>query len=284
MSPATSQALQRLQGKVAIVTGSGRRKGLGFAIADRLASEGCHVVITDIGAPDKLLTAGNIGTTADMEEIAGAIRARGVEVLTVPCDVRNEADVARLIEATLQKFQRIDIVVNNAGVGYMLKPFLDSTLEEWNLVLDVNLKGVYLVSRYAAREMVRLGQGGRIINIASQAAKSGFGQLASYVASKHGLVGFTRSIAAELGSHGITANCVCPNHVTTDLGARQREYLAKARGQTIEEYMAIMRAKIPLGRPGLPEDTAAAVAFLASDDAVYITGEAMNVSGGEEMH
>ena len=275
---------RRLQDKVAIVTGSGRRKGLGYAIANRLAAEGAHVVVTDIGTPDRLLGTEHIGTTADLEAAATALRQHGTQVLAVACDVRKEADVARLIATTMGKFGRIDILVNNAGVGYMMKPFLESTTEEWELVMDVNLKGVSLCSRYAVQEMIRAGRGGRIINSASQAAKSGFGQLASYVASQHGLVGFTRSIAAELGPQGITANCVCPNHVTTDLGARQREHLARARGQTIDEYMAIMRSKIPLGRPGLPEDTAAAVAFLASDDAVYITGEAMNVSGGEEMH
>ena len=132
--------------------------------------------------------------------------------------------------------------------------------------------------------MIAAGNGGRIINIASQAAKSGFPHLAAYVASKHGLVGLTRSNAIELGAHGITVNAVCPNHVTTGLGAKQNEYYAQLSGQTLEQFMASMRARIPLGRPGLPEDTAAAVAFLASDDATYITGEAMNVSGGEETH
>ncbi len=280
----TSTQNQRLTDKVAIITGAGRRKGLGYAIAARLAAEGAHVVVTDIGTPDGLLGAEHIGTTAELEAVATELRQHGKQVVAVACDVRKEADVARLIATTVDKLGRIDVLVNNAGVGYMMKPFLDSTTEEWELVMDVNLKGVYLCSRYAVKEMIRGGRGGRVINIASQAAKSGFGQLASYVASKHGLVGFTRSIAAELGAQGITANCVCPNHVTTDLGARQREHLARARGQTIEEYMAVMRSKIPLGRPGLPQDTAAAVAFLASDDAVYITGEAMNVSGGEEMH
>jgi meso-butanediol dehydrogenase/(S,S)-butanediol dehydrogenase/diacetyl reductase len=132
--------------------------------------------------------------------------------------------------------------------------------------------------------MVEKGNGGRIINIASQAAKSGFQHMAAYVATKHGLVGLTRSNAIDLAGNGITVNAVCPNHVTTGLGAKQNEYFAKVRGQTMEEFMQAMRERIPLGRPGLPEDTAAAVAFLASDDAQYITGEAMNVSGGEEMH
>ena len=132
--------------------------------------------------------------------------------------------------------------------------------------------------------MINGGQGGRVINIASQAAKSGFAFASAYTASKHGLLGFTRSAALELGEHGITVNAVCPNHVTTGLGAWQNDFMRKARGQKMEEYMAVMRARIPLGRLGLPKDTANAVAFLCSEQANYITGEAMNVSGGEEYH
>jgi NAD(P)-dependent dehydrogenase (short-subunit alcohol dehydrogenase family) len=132
--------------------------------------------------------------------------------------------------------------------------------------------------------MDRQDSGGRIINIASQAAKSGFPHMAPYVASKHGLIGLTRSCAIDLGGQGITVNAVCPNHVTTGLGARQNEYFAHFLGLSVDEYLAAMKNRIPLGRPGLIEDTASAVAYLASDEARYITGEALNVSGGEEMH
>ena len=122
-------------------------------------------------------------------------------------------------------------------------------------------------------------------NIASQAAKTGFPHLPAYVSSKHGMIGLTRATAVELGAHGITVNAVCPNHVTTGLGAMQNEYFSKLLGfPTVEAYLANMAAKNPMGRPGLPGDTAGACAFLASDDAFYITGEALNVSGGEEMH
>lgn len=273
-----------LEGKVAICTGSGRRQGLGAAILRRLAAEGCAVVVSDLGTPGGLLGAGDIGASAEMQAVADELRASGARVLVVPCDVRSEASVEQLVARTVAEFGRLDILVNNAGVGYMLKPFIEATLEEWQLVLDVNLTGAFLCSKHAARHMRSAGRGGRIINIASQAAKSGFPHLAGYVASKHGLVGFTRSIAIELGGDGITVNAVCPNHVTTGLGAKQNEYYARVRGQTMEQFLAAMRARIPLGRPGMPEDTAAAVAFLASDDARYITGEAMNVSGGEEQH
>ena len=276
--------MQGLKGKVAICTGSGRQQGLGAAILKRLAAEGCDVVVSDLGAPDRLLAASDIGATDEMRTVAAELRSTGARVLVVPCDVRSEAGVQQLIARTVAELGRLDILVNNAGVGYMMKPFIETTLEEWQLVMDVNLTGAFLCSKHAAVAMRAGGRGGRIINIASQAAKSGFPHLAGYVASKHGMIGFTRSIAIELGGDGITVNAVCPNHVTTGLGARQNEYYARMQGQTLEEFQAARRKRIPLGRPGLPEDTAAAVAFLASDDARYITGDAMNVSGGEETH
>ena len=128
------------------------------------------------------------------------------------------------------------------------------------------------------------GGRGRIVSIGSRGSKSGSALTSSYIASKHGLVGLTRSVAIEMGPEQITVNAVCPNHVTTGLGSWQNEYLAKIRGQTLDEYLDAMRGRIPLGRVGTPEDTANACAFLCSGQARYITGESMNVSGGEEMH
>jgi len=276
--------MAKLSGKVAVCTGSGRTSGLGAAILRRLAAEGCRVVITDLGAPDGLLGADNIGATDGMNAVAAELRNAGVQCLVLACDVRKEADVARLFDETERNLGPVDILVNNAGVGYLMKPIEAVTVDEWRLVLDVNLTGAFLCIQHAAKQMRAAGRGGRIVNIASQAAKSGFPHLAAYVASKHGLVGLTRSAAIELGRDGITVNAVCPNHVTTGLGAQQNDYYARLQGQTIEQFLAAMRTRIPLGRPGLAEDTADAVAFLASDEAKYITGEAMNVSGGEEMH
>ena len=276
--------MSSLKGKVAICTGSGRTDGLGAAILRRLAADGCKVVVTDLGEPSGLLSDSDIGASAGMEEVAAELRAAGAECITVPCDVRNPESVNQLMQATMDAFGRIDILVNNAGVGYLLKDFMEVTPEEWQLVMDVNLTGAFLCTQAAAKHMIAGGNGGRIINIASQAAKSGFPHLAAYVATKHGLVGLTRTNAIELGAHEITVNAVCPNHVTTGLGAKQNDYYAALQGKTLEEFMQAMRDRIPLGRPGLPEDTAHACAFLASDDARYITGEAMNVSGGEEMH
>jgi meso-butanediol dehydrogenase/(S,S)-butanediol dehydrogenase/diacetyl reductase len=286
----------RLEGKVAIVTGAGRHKGLGEAIARRFAGEGCDVVITDIGAPSgPHLTADNIGTSAEMEDVAAGIRAKAAaagsraRVLTMVCDVRSEADIQRCIADTVAQCGRLDIVVNNAGVGYIMKPLLDFGIDEWDIVLDVNLRGPFLFTKHAAAQMIKqretgIASGGRIINIASQAAKSAAPQLVAYTSSKHGLVGLTRVSAVELGPHGITVNAVCPNHVTTGLGAKQNAFRGQVLGKDLEGVFAFRKAKIPLGRVGLAEDTANACLFLASDEAAYITAEAMNVSGGEEMH
>jgi meso-butanediol dehydrogenase/(S,S)-butanediol dehydrogenase/diacetyl reductase len=276
--------MNSLANKVAICTGSGRTDGLGAAILRRLVADGCKVVVTDIGKPAGLLSDSDIGASTGMEEVAGELRAAGAECISVACDVRDPASVRNLMDETMKAFGRIDILINNAGVGYLMQDFREVTLEEWQLVMDVNLTGAFLCTQAAAEHMIAGGNGGRIINIASQAAKSGFPHLAAYVATKHGLIGLTRSNAVELGAHAITVNAVCPNHVTTGLGAKQNEYYSRLQGKTLEEFMQAMRERIPLGRPGLPEDTANAVAFLANDEARYITGEAMNVSGGEEMH
>lgn len=276
--------MAHLSGKVAICTGAGRHNGLGQGILHRLAREGCRVVVSDIGGSKHHLGEDHIGVSAEMEEIAAEIRAAGGEAVAISCDVRVEDEVRALIDGTVEAFGRLDILVNNAGIGYIMKHLDAVSLEEWNVVLGVNLTGAFLCTQYAARQMAKQGEGGRIINIASQAAKSGFPHMAAYVASKHGLIGLTRACAIDLGGQGITVNSVCPNHVTTGLGAKQNEYFAKLLGLRVDEYLAAMKSRIPLGRPGLIEDTAAAVAYLASDDARYITGEALNVSGGEEMH
>lgn len=276
----------RLLGKVAVVTGSGRKSGLGEAIAKKLSAEGARVVLSDIGTSrDAATAAEHVGQASEMDQIATEIRALGGEVSTWPCDVRRPAEVEALAEHALSAFGALDIWVNNAGIGYIMKPLLEVTEDDWDAVIDVNLKGCFLGIQSAARRMIAAGKGGRIINIASQAAKSGFPHAQAYTSSKHGLVGLARSAAVELGPHGITVNNVCPNHVTTGLGAWQNEYFAKVVGApSVEAYLKAMADRIPLRRPGQPEDTANAVAWLCTPEAQYITAESMNVSGGEEPH
>ena len=275
----------RFAGKTIIVTGSGREKGLGQAILQRFADEGANCIVSDLGKPAEHMGSGDIGTTDEMEAVAEELRARGAQVAVIPCDVRSEASCEALAAKAVETFGSLDIWVNNAGIGYIMKPLLETTSSEWEAVIGVNLSGAFYGTKAAAKAMIAGGKGGRIINIASQAAKSGFPHMAPYTSSKHGMVGLTRSNAIELGAYGITVNAVCPNHVTTGLGAKQNEYFSKLLGfDTVEAYIADMKRKNPMGRPGMGSDTAAACAWLASDDAVYVTGEALNVSGGEEMH
>lgn len=276
----------RFSGKTAVITGSGRRKGLGEAIALKLASEGAAIVISDIGATrDAATPEAMIGATDEMEAIAAGLRALGVAASTCACDVRDPAQVQALAYHAVNTHGSLDIWVNNAGIGYIMKPLLEVSPEDWNAVIGVNLTGAFFGLQAAARVMASQGIGGRIINIASQAAKSGFPHAQAYTSSKHGLVGLVRSAAIELGPLGITVNNVCPNHVTTGLGAWQNEYFAKVTGaDSVDDYLKKMAARIPMQRPGLPEDTANAVAFLCSQEAAYITAESLNVSGGEEPH
>ena len=282
--------MRRFEGRVVIVTGSGRRRGLGQAILQRFADEGARCVVSDIGIPREHMGAADVGTTEEMEDVAAELRGRGADVIAVPCDVTRADQCETLVQTAVDAFGRLDVMVNNAGIGYIMKPLLETTPDEWDAVLGVNLKGAFLCTQAAARRFIaqgrdEAGNAGRIINIASQAAKSGFPHMAPYTSSKHGMVGLTRSNAVELGVHGITVNAVCPNHVTTGLGAKQNEYFSKLLGfESVDAYLDNMRRKNPMGRPGLATDTAAAVAWLASDEAYYVTGEAMNVSGGEEYH
>ena len=212
----------RFSGKTAVITGSGRRKGLGEAIALRLAQEGANIVLSDIGkARDAATSAEHVGEMDEMAAIAADISAMGVGVTMKACDVRIPSEVEALADHAVATFGSLDIWVNNAGIGYIMKPFLEVTEADWDAVLDVNLKGCFLGMQSAARRMIEAGKGGRIINIASQAAKSGFPHAQAYTSSKHALVGLARSAAIELGPHGITVNNVCPNHVTTGLGAWQ---------------------------------------------------------------
>jgi meso-butanediol dehydrogenase/(S,S)-butanediol dehydrogenase/diacetyl reductase len=274
-----------LTGKTAVITGSGRKGGLGAAIAMRLAEEGANIVLSDIGLSRHAATPDSmIGNPTEIIEIGEAIAALGTQVSIKMCNICNWNEVHALADHAVATHGSLDIWINNAGIGYIMKPLLDVGPEDWGAVIDVNLTGSFYGLRAAAERMIAGGRGGRIINIASQAAKSGFPCAQAYSASKHGLVGLVRSAAIELGAYGITVNNVCPNHVTTSLGAWQNNYFAERQGKTVEQYMADMAARIPMGRPGLPQDTANAVAFLCQDAAAYITAESMNVSGGEEPH
>lgn len=274
-----------LDGKVALVTGAGRHRGLGEAMAKRLAADGARVVITDIGEEKGAqFAAEHIGTTAEMDAIADEINAAGGTATAHICDVTEEDQVASAVKKAVDTYGRLDIMINNAGIGYLMTEILNLEQKDWDAVLNVNLRGVFFGIKHGAEQMIAQGEGGTIINVASQAAKRGFAGAAAYVSSKHGVVGLTRTAALEFGPHNIRVNSICPNHVTTGLGAWQNEHFSAAGGQSEDDYMTAMQSRIPLGRVGLTSDIAAMAAFLCSDQAPYVTGQNLDVSGGEEMH
>ncbi|MBU2534714.1 MAG: 3-oxoacyl-[acyl-carrier-protein] reductase [Chloroflexota bacterium] len=239
-----------LSGKVAIVTGGAR--GIGREIALRLAEAGVTVVVSDV---------------ADAEPVAEEIRKMGGQSLAVAADVTSTSDVAGLVEKATDKFGRIDILVNNAGIArdQLLMRMSD---EDWEAVLNVNLKSVFLCTRAVLRQMVKQ-RWGRIVSISSIVGIVGNPGQANYAASKAGVIGFTKTLAREVGSRGITVNAIAPGFIAT-----------KMTEQLSEERKGEMLKRIPLGFLGTPRDVAEAVAFLASEEARYITGQVLGVDGG----
>jgi len=269
--------------KVALITGAARRGGIGRAIAERLLRDGHAVVVSDLGAP---MATHPDYASAQPTELDEAVSELGGDVAGHPCDVRDADQVQALIDFTVERFGRLDVLVNNAGVAIGLSPVVDLSEDDWRVNLDVMATGVFLCSRAAARRMIEQGDGGRIVTVASQAGKLGSPWLAAYSAAKFAAIGFTQSLAHELGEHGITVNAVCPGTVLTpmlDVPGGIFDVYPRMAGITREQYERKLLRTIPAGRFETPEDVAAAVGFLVSDDAAYITGEALNVSGGQTM-
>jgi NAD(P)-dependent dehydrogenase (short-subunit alcohol dehydrogenase family) len=276
-----------LEGKVAIVTGAGRIGGIGEAIARALAREGASVVLSDIGRPFERFPDYQVAEKSEIEKIRAELTRSGARAEIVFADVSKEKDVENLVGETVKRLGRLDVMVNNAGIGLGLVPITELTVEAWRQNLDVMALGTMLGIREAARQMMRQGEGGAIINVASQAGKTGWPLLGAYCAAKFAIVGLTQVAAKELGPAKITVNAVCPGTVETpllDLRGGLWEAYSKLSGQTIDELKASILPQIPLGRFQKPEDVADLVLFLASGQGRYITGSAINTSGGQEMH
>jgi len=240
-----------LSNRVAIVTGGGR--GIGQAIALKLAEVGATVVVNDIG------------DTA--ESVANEIRAMNRQSLAILGDVSSSPDVTKLVEETIATYGKVDVLVNNAGIARD-QLVLRMSDEDWDKVLNVNLKSVFLCTRAVLRHMIKQ-RWGRIISIASIVAVVGNKGQANYAAAKAGIIGFTRTIAKEVASRGITANAIAPGFIDTDMTQK-----------LAEDWRQELKKQIPLGYFGSPRDVAEAVAFLASEKARYITGQVLGVDGG----
>jgi NAD(P)-dependent dehydrogenase (short-subunit alcohol dehydrogenase family) len=243
------------------------------------------VACLDIARPYNEFPDYGLASADELDEVVAEVENLGRRAVGVRADVSSWDEVHAAVAEAADKLGTIDLCANvagGAGFGMGGGPLLQIGEAEWDKVLDVNLKGTWMVSRACAERMIAGSRGGRIVNVSSQAGKRGFPMLGAYCAAKAGVILLTQVMAAELGPLGITVNAVCPGTVDTDLLNKdhQFEQLVSAMGGTFEQWLA---REIPLGRVQTPDDVAAAIAFLMSDDASYITGEAVNVSGGQTM-
>lgn len=256
-----------LQGKVAIVTGAGR--GIGRAIAQRLAIEGAFVSVADLDL-------------ASVSALADEINLKGLKALAMKADVTSQKDIEAMISGTIERFGELNIFVSNAGIGAVAR-LLDTDEQMWDRMMAVNAKGTFLTCKAAAMQMIKQGKGGRIIINASGAGKMAPGRgtpLGAYSASKHAVVGFTKQLGLELADYKVLVNCLCPGIVDTSLWDEIDRETAMLEGVPIGSVKARAVAGIPLGRIQTPEDVANIVVFLASDEASYITADAINCAGG----
>jgi NAD(P)-dependent dehydrogenase (short-subunit alcohol dehydrogenase family) len=260
-----------LKDKVAVITGAG--SGIGRGVAERFAAEGAKLMLVDLNE-------------AGLKETADLAKKTGADAEIQTADVSQTADVDGFFKKAVERFGRVDIAVNNAGIGNPPAPLVMMTDEGFDRTIAVNLRGVFLCMRAAGRQKQAQGGGGRIISVASQAGKTGFAFLAPYCATKAGVILMTKAMAKEVGASGITVNAVCPGTIDTPLLRGTLDPILEASGQTLEQWALSQPAMppIPLNRVGYPRDVANIVTFLAGPDADYMTGQAINISGGQEMH
>jgi NAD(P)-dependent dehydrogenase (short-subunit alcohol dehydrogenase family) len=278
--------LDGISGKVALVTGAARPRSIGRSVARRLAAEGAKVACLDIARPYDDFPDYAVASSDDLDEIVEELRGSGAEAVAVRADVSDEAQVRVAVEQVVAALGQVQLVANVAGgsgAGMGAAPLLAVATDEFARVLEVNLTGTFLVSRCCAEVMIEHGEGGRIVNVSSQAGKVGWPMLGAYSAAKAGVIGLTQVMAKEWAPSGITVNAVCPGTVDTDLLNPDNLFVQLMDASQTGGFAAWVDREIPLGRLQHPDEVASAIAFLLSDDASYITGEALNVSGGQTM-
>jgi len=278
--------MRGLKGKRALVTGAGRHRGIGRAIALRLAEEGADVAVT--GYPRDPATYPDHERQINWQgaaSVAAEIEALGQRSVAVEGDVSNPDDVATLVNRVTSTLGGIDVLVNNAAVASEagVATVLDMDEALWFRTVDVNLNGLYLVTRDVGRVMREQGTGGAIVNMSSLAGRMGLPAYGAYTATKWAMIGLTQQLALELAGDRIRVNCICPGSTDTDMMDGTFRRSAEQAGRPFDTWKQRTAASVPWGRQGLPEEQAAAVAFLASDDAGYITGQTINVDGGLRM-
>ena len=280
-----------LEGKVALITGAGGMRGVGRATALKLAGQGVDLALTDVHREEESLPPAEVRMGwRSIDSVSEEIQDLGRRSLPVYCDLSHASQIEAMVDQVVSHFGRIDILVNNARaiIGRDQVPVTELSQEVWDHFLAINTTAVFLCTQLVGRELVRQGTGGRIINIASNSSKQGNAMGAAYSASKFAVLGLTQASALDLAPYNITVNAVCPGPINTDRFSYWEEGRAEELGITLEEF----RSKVveeagrasPLGRIAEAEDVANMVAFLASDDASFITGQGYNVNGGLLFH
>jgi NAD(P)-dependent dehydrogenase (short-subunit alcohol dehydrogenase family) len=280
-----------LNGQVALITGAGGMRGVGRATALKLAQQGADLALTDVHREPEDLPPGEIRLGwRGLDSVAEEVQALGRGCFTVHCDLGQPDQVQRLVQQAVGHYGHIDILVNNARaiIGRDKVPVTELSEEVWQHFLAINTTAVFLLTKLVGREMVRQGRGGRIINIASNAAKQASARGAAYSASKFAVLGLTQASALDLAPYSITVNAVCPGPINTDRLSYWERARAEEEGIPLEDFRARIVKEAgqatPLGRIAEPEDVANLVSFLASEEAAFITGQAYNVNGGLLFH
>ncbi len=273
----------KLKGKTALVTGSGKKTGIGYAVAKKFASEGCNIIIADYGSDKGLNSDVKTGSMNEMMVIGEELRKTyQVETLVVNVDVTLTQTISDMVSLVREKFESVDILCNNAGATFGV-PSGVHTYDEaaWMRTIDVNLHGVFRVSKAIVPLMMT--KGGAVINTASRAGKVPALFNGAYSVSKAGVIMLTKVMAKELAGLKIRVNAICPGQIMTDLERWRFGLEAQFLGTTVEEQERKMCETIPMGRIGSPEEVADMALFLASDDSSYVTGQALNICGGQLM-
>mgnify|MGYP002631489093 FL=1 len=272
-----------LKGKIALVTGSGKKSGIGYAISKKLASEGCHIIIADYGSEKGQDADVKTGSMNEMMVIKDELHKEyGVETLAVNVDVTHTQTIQNMISVIQEKFDRVDILCNNAGATFGVPNGIHTYDETaWMKTIDVNLHGVFRISKAIVPMMQT--KGGSIINIASRAGKVPALFNGAYAVSKAGVIMLTKVMAKELAGLNIRVNAICPGQIMTDLKKWGFKLEAQFFNTTVEERQQKMCETIPMGRIGSPQEVADMALFLASEVSSYVTGQALNICGGQLM-
>ena len=273
-----------LNNRVALITGAGKKTGIGFAIARAFAGEGAHIILADLCQDlegfDQYY---RLSRWEELRELAHEISAAGVRSLAIQVDVTDETSVKAMGKSVEEAFGRLDILVNNAGVAPSPNLIQAMAPLAWKKTFEVNVHGTFLVSQAVIPLMVRSGPGGAILNMASKAGKVPRAFVGAYCSAKAAVIMMSRVMALELAPQGIRVNALCPGQIETDMERWSWEFEAKALGKEVEQVKAEKIKTIPLGRVGRPEDVAQVALFLASSRSAFMTGQAINVTGGQAV-